>query len=111
LDLDIGRGVESVDVSEPRNAQSATLRGLEVGWQQTLTFLPQPFDGLGFADQYWMGRRTYDANVTWRYNNALTMHGGPRSPTTTARAPGELYGITRQGRQIVRMRIPIKIEK
>ncbi len=160
LDLGIGRGVESVDVVEPRNAQSATLRGLEVGWQQTLTFLPAPFNGLGFnvnatvldsdftfltsvgprktgffmqpdyttnqsvfyqqgpfeirlshnylggfletindtipnADQYWMGRRTYDANVTWRYNNSLTFFASGENLTATNRrentGPGQRY--------------------
>ena len=138
LDLGIGRGVESVTVTEPRNAQTAKIRGIEVGWQQALTFLPAPFDGLGFnlnatlldsdfefltsvgprqtgfflqpdfttnqmvyyqkgpfelrlshnylggfletindtipnADQYWTGRHTYDANVSWRFTDSLTM--------------------------------------
>ncbi|MDY6949188.1 MAG: TonB-dependent receptor, partial [Pseudomonadota bacterium] len=160
LDLGIGRGVESVDVSQPRNAQSAMLRGIEAGWQQTLTFLPKPFDGLGFnvnatvldsdftfltsvgprqtgffmqpdytmnqtlfyqqgpfevrlshnylggfletindtipnSDQYWMGRRTYDANVTWRYNNALTLFASGENLTATNRrentGPGQRF--------------------
>lgn len=160
LDLGIGRGVENVDVEEPRNAQSAKLRGIEVGWQQTLTFLPAPFDGLGFnvnatvldsdftfltsagpretgffmqpdyttnqtifyqqgpfevrlshnylggfletihdtipnADQYWMGRRTYDANVTWRFNEALTFFASGENLTATNRrentGPGKRY--------------------
>lgn len=137
LDLGIGRGIEAVDVTQPRNASSAKLQGLEFGWQQMLSFLPAPFDGLGFnlnatvldsefvflttagaretgffmqpdftanqtlfyqkgpfevrlthnylggfletindtipnADQYWMGRHTYDANVTWRFSDSLT---------------------------------------
>jgi TonB-dependent receptor len=160
LDLGIGNGVENVEVSEPRNAQSAKLRGVEFGWQQTLTFLPAPFDGLGFnvnatvldsdftflttagsretgffmqpdytmnqtvfyqqgpfevrishnylggfletihdtipnADQYWMGRRTYDANVTWRYNRALTFFASGENLTGTNRrentGPGQRY--------------------
>ncbi|HVF18563.1 MAG TPA: TonB-dependent receptor [Steroidobacteraceae bacterium] len=150
FDLGIGRGVETVEVSEPRNAQAAKLRGVEFGWQQTLTFLPAPFDGLGFnvnatvldsdfefltsvgprqtgffmqpdyttnqalfyqrgpievrvshnylggfletindtipnADQYWMGRHTYDANVTWRYNDALTLFASGENLTATNR--------------------------
>ena len=47
--LDVGRGVEDVLVSEPRNAETATIRGLELNLQQALTFLPDPFDGLGIS--------------------------------------------------------------
>ncbi len=46
--LDVGRGVEAVTVSTPRNAQSATIKGLEFAVQQAFTFLPAPFDGFGF---------------------------------------------------------------
>lgn len=48
LDLGIGRGVETVTVTEPRNAQPATIEGLEVAWQQALTMLPGPFADFGF---------------------------------------------------------------
>ncbi|QHL92001.1 TonB-dependent receptor (plasmid) [Sphingomonas changnyeongensis] len=48
IDLGIGRGVEQVEVSQPDNAQSATIFGVEAAVQQSLTFLPEPFDGLGF---------------------------------------------------------------
>jgi TonB-dependent receptor len=160
LDLGIGRGVESVEVSEPRNAQSAKLRGIELGWQQTLSFLPAPWNGLGFningtfldsdftfltsagaretgffmqpdythnqtlfyqqgpfeirvshnylggfletindtipnADQYWMGRHTYDANVTWRLGRSLTLFASGENLTSTNRrentGPGQRY--------------------
>lgn len=47
LDLGIGRGPEQVEVSQPDNAQSATIFGIEAAVQQSLTFLPEPFDGLG----------------------------------------------------------------
>lgn len=47
IDLGIGRGPEQVEVSQPDNAQSATIFGIEAGVQQSLTFLPAPFDGLG----------------------------------------------------------------
>lgn len=36
-------------VSEPRNAETATIQGLELNLQQALTFLPSPFDGLGVS--------------------------------------------------------------
>ncbi|HKP79698.1 MAG TPA: TonB-dependent receptor, partial [Phenylobacterium sp.] len=45
--LDIGRGVEPVTVSTPRNAESAKIKGLEFAIQQAFTFLPEPFDGFG----------------------------------------------------------------
>jgi len=47
IDLGLGRGPEQVQVSRPDNAQSATLFGVEAAVQQSLKFLPQPFDGLG----------------------------------------------------------------
>lgn len=47
IDLGIGRGVEDVQVSQPSNAQSARIFGVEAALQQSLTFLPKPFDGLG----------------------------------------------------------------
>jgi TonB-dependent receptor len=47
IDLGVGRGPERVEVSRPENAQSATLFGIEAAVQQSLEFLPQPFDGLG----------------------------------------------------------------
>ena len=47
LDLDVGRGPEQVEVSEPRNAQSASIFGIEAAIQQSFTFLPAPFDGFG----------------------------------------------------------------
>jgi TonB-dependent receptor len=34
--------------SMPLNGDSATVSGLEADWQQQLTFLPSPFDGIGF---------------------------------------------------------------
>lgn len=47
LDLGIGRGVETVNVSQPTNAETAEIRGLELGYQQQLWFLPGWLDGLG----------------------------------------------------------------
>lgn len=52
--LDIGRGVEPVRVSSPRNAESAKIKGVEFAIQQAFTFLPAPFDGFGF-----------NGNITW----------------------------------------------
>ncbi len=46
--LDIGRGLEAVQVRSARNAESVKLEGLEIGVQQAFTFLPEPFNGFGF---------------------------------------------------------------
>lgn len=137
--LDVGRGVESVIVTTPRNAESARIRGFELGVQQALTFLPDPLSGFGVsgnvtlldteftfltsvgprrtglflqpdvtgnasiyyqrgkfegrvsynyiggfletindtipnADQYWKGRTTFDANISYRITPALTLY-------------------------------------
>lgn len=136
--MDVGRGLEDVLVSTPMNAQSAEIRGIELGFQQALTMLPAPFDGFGVsanatfldtdftfltsvgerhtglfqqpdtttnatlyyqrgplearishnyvggfletindtipnADQYWKGRHLYDASISWRFDNGMTV--------------------------------------
>ena len=50
-------------MTTPRNAQSATLRGIEFGWQQSLTFLPAPFDGLVEIHQGARIRTGHDEDV------------------------------------------------
>jgi TonB-dependent receptor len=52
--MDVGRGVETVLISTPRNAETAKIKGVEFAVQQAFTFLPAPFDGFGF-----------NGNVTW----------------------------------------------
>jgi TonB-dependent receptor len=47
LDLGLGRGVETVNVSQPTNAETATIKGLELSYQQSLWFLPGWLDGFG----------------------------------------------------------------
>ncbi len=47
--LDVGRGAEPVIVTSPRNANTATIRGVELNVQQALTFLPGALSGLGVA--------------------------------------------------------------
>src|SRR5690606_2625588 len=47
--MDVGRGIEDVLVSTPQNAETAEIRGIELGFQQSLTMLPAPFDGLGVS--------------------------------------------------------------
>ncbi|MBD8678904.1 TonB-dependent receptor [Sphingomonas sp. CFBP 13720] len=47
--LDVGRGAEQVVVTTPRNANTATIRGVELNVQQALTFLPGALSGFGVA--------------------------------------------------------------
>ncbi|MBB4858711.1 TonB-dependent receptor [Novosphingobium chloroacetimidivorans] len=137
--LDVGRGAEQVFVTTPRNAETARIRGIELGVQQALTFLPDPLNGFGVsgnvtlidsrftfltsagprvtglylqpdvtgnasiyyqrgkfegrvsynyiggfletindtipnADQYWKGRTTFDANISYRITPQLTIY-------------------------------------
>ncbi len=39
-------------ISRPQNGESGKIRGVELGWNQFLDFLPAPFDGLGFQANY-----------------------------------------------------------
>ena len=47
-----GRGQGGFDLITPLNGKKATLKGLELTWQQNLTMLPSPFDGLGLYSNY-----------------------------------------------------------
>jgi len=47
-----GNLVVPVEVNGPVNANGGTLKGVEIGYQQTYDFLPSPLDGLGFAGTY-----------------------------------------------------------
>jgi len=43
-----GAGVNGGSLTTPLNGKSASVTGFEADWQQQFTFLPAPFDGLGF---------------------------------------------------------------
>lgn len=45
-------GQGGLDLVTPLNGQRAKIRGLELTWQQNLTMLPSPFDGLGLYSNY-----------------------------------------------------------
>ena len=158
--LDVGRGVEPVLVSTPRNAESAKINGVEFAIQQSFTFLPAPFDGFGFngnvtwldteftfltsagprvtglfqqpeittnesiyyqrgpfearvshnyiggqletindanpnSDQYWKGRHLFDASLSWRFTDYLTVVVEGQNLSNTGRqevtGPGRKY--------------------
>lgn len=42
----------SFSITRPENGDGATIKGAEIGFQQSLTFLPQPLDGLGVIANY-----------------------------------------------------------
>lgn len=148
--LNVGRGVESVQVRTARNVESVKLKGLEFGVQQAFTFLPAPFDGFGFngnvtlvdsdatyitsagrrkrglfqqpeittnesvyyqrgpfearvshnyiggfletivdavpnSDQYWKGRHSFDASVSWRVRENFTIFAEGQNLSNTGR--------------------------
>jgi TonB-dependent receptor len=160
--LDVGRGVETVLVSTPRNAESAKINGLEFAVQQAFTFLPEPFNGFGTnanftlldtkftfltatgrrtrglfqqpdlttnesiyyqrgpfearvshnyiggfletivdantnSDQYWKGRHVFDANVSWRPTDFLTVFVEGQNLSNTGRQ--EVSGPNRRNLQ------------
>lgn len=148
--LNVGRGVEAVQVRTARNVESVKLKGLEFGVQQAFTFLPAPFDGFGFngnvtlvdsdatyitsagrrkrglfqqpeittnesvyyqrgpfearvshnyiggfletivdavpnSDQYWKGRHSFDASVSWRVRENFTIFAEGQNLSNTGR--------------------------
>lgn len=44
-----GQFFDLLSLTRPTNADNGTIKGLEVNYQQQFTFLPSPFDGLGFS--------------------------------------------------------------
>lgn len=47
-----GRPFSELEISQPQNAPSGELRGVELNYQQQFAALPPPFDGLGLAVNY-----------------------------------------------------------
>jgi TonB-dependent receptor len=47
-----GLNFSSLGFSRPENAESGKITGLELNYQQQLTMLPSPFNGLGFSVNY-----------------------------------------------------------
>ena len=148
--MDVGRGIETVLVSTPRNAETAKIKGVEFAVQQAFTFLPAPFDGFGFngnvtwldteftfltstgprvtglfqqpeittnesiyyqrgpfearvshnyiggqletindgnvnSDQYWKGRHVFDASLSWRWNDRISLFVEGQNLSNTGR--------------------------
>ncbi|RRN62538.1 TonB-dependent receptor [Caulobacter sp. 602-1] len=148
--MDVGRGIETVLISTPRNAETAKIKGVEFAVQQAFTFLPAPFDGFGFngnvtwldteftfltstgprvtglfqqpeittnesiyyqrgpfearvshnyiggqletindgnvnSDQYWKGRHVFDASLSWRWNDRISLFVEGQNLSNTGR--------------------------
>jgi TonB-dependent receptor len=45
-------GQGGLDLNTPLNGEKASIKGLELTWQQNLTMLPSPFDGLGIYSNF-----------------------------------------------------------
>lgn len=59
------------DLTTPLNGKRAKITGLELGWQQQMTFLPAPFDGLNLY-----------ANATFTDSTSTLGGGSPRAKET-----------------------------
>ncbi len=47
-----GTGPSSLRVTQPQNGEKGRISGLELTWQQTFDWLPEPLDGLGIYSNY-----------------------------------------------------------
>ncbi len=74
--LDVGRGVEPVTITQPQNAETGKLRGLELSLSQTFAFLPAPFNGLGAS-----------VNTTWIDGEFRSLSGTGIRTTSYAQQP------------------------
>lgn len=85
LDLGVGRGVETVNVSQPTNAETAEIRGLELNYQQQLYFLP------GWASGFGVGANATFLDTEFRFRNGATVRtlNFPQQPDVTYNA--QLY--------------------
>ncbi len=77
-------GIAFDTVNQPENAANAEILGLEAQYQQVLSFLPAPWDGLGLG-----------ANVTWLDTDFVVPLGGGNTRTTTLyQQPDLIYNLT-----------------
>lgn len=44
-----GQFFDLLSITRPTNADNGTIKGIEINYQQQFTFLPSPFDGIGFS--------------------------------------------------------------
>ncbi|MEM9494420.1 MAG: TonB-dependent receptor [Pseudomonadota bacterium] len=77
-------GVTFDRVTQPENAANAEVFGIEAQYQQVLSFLPAPWDGLGFG-----------ANVTWLDTDFIVpLSDGSTRATTLFQQPDLVYNLT-----------------
>jgi len=69
VDASLERGVtddQGVQITEPKNLDSARLTGIELGYTQRFRFLPAPFDGLGLVANLTLQDSEGDPAAEWR---------------------------------------------
>lgn len=77
-------GVTFDRLTQPENAASAEVLGLEAQYQQVLSFLPEPWNGLGVG-----------ANITWLDTNfKVPLSNGATRKTTLFQQPDLVYNLT-----------------
>ncbi len=71
---------DGVSISEPKNLNSAFVKGIELGYTHTFSFLPEPFNGLGVI-----------ANVTFQDSEGDPVDDWRTDTPPFVNAPDELY--------------------
>ncbi len=74
--------IDTFDIIEPRNGDSANLYGLELAFQNRFSFLPKPFDGFGIY-----------ANYTYVHSEAVLPGEDLNSIGRTAALPGQAKNV------------------
>ncbi|MGK6320252.1 TonB-dependent receptor [Sphingomonas sp. DT-204] len=62
-------------VTMPINGESATIKGVEVGYQQPFTFLPTPFDRFGFIGNYTFVLNNNRARLPYSSKHSFNLSG------------------------------------
>ncbi|MCF7567985.1 TonB-dependent receptor [Sabulilitoribacter arenilitoris] len=61
--VDVQLNGNTYQLSRPTNGNNATIKGLEIGYQQPFTFLPSPLDGLGIQANYTLSDSNFEEVV------------------------------------------------
>lgn len=71
------QNVNGVEISQPENGDKARLFGVEMGLQQQLRWLPDPYDGLGFALNLTLQSSEAETGVAYRRGRKVDLINAP----------------------------------
>ena len=57
---------QGIAITQPKNGNTATIYGVELGVVQELNMLPSPFDGLGFSANLTLQESEAEPGISWR---------------------------------------------